>query len=73
MELPQIFDGNTTKFGNLEIKVSKELMSKVMRLPLTGEKCFKGGKLDLGECLKFLKPTYKLIDWSKGVLKSYIA
>jgi len=73
MEFSQIFDRNTTKVDNLEIKVSKELMSKVTRLPLIGEKYFKGGQLDLGECLKFLKLAYKSINWSKGVLKSYIA
>jgi len=48
MTFSQNFKGETTKFRNIEIKLSEEPMSKVTRLPLTGEKYFKGGQLDLG-------------------------
>jgi len=73
MTFSQNFDGKTTKDGNIEIKLLEELMSKVMGLPLNGEKYFKGGQLDLGECSKFLKLAFKSINWSKGVLESCIS
>lgn len=46
MAFTQSFDGKLTEVGNLKIKVTKKLISKETRLPLTKERYFKGGPLE---------------------------
>lgn len=70
MAFMESFDGEVARVESLKIKVTENLISKETKLSLTYEKYFKGGYLEPNDCAKFLKPAYKSIKWSKGVLQS---
>lgn len=66
------FDGENAQVGNLSFRITDESVSRAIGLPTDSEKVFKGGQLEVANCTMFLKPTYRSISWTKGVLRSCI-
>ena len=52
----QMFDGKRVRIENLCLEVTEKSVSRAITLPTRGEKFFKGGKLSITNCVKFLKP-----------------
>jgi hypothetical protein len=50
------FDGETTKVGGMEFKVTEEFISEAVGLPTTGQRWMKGQPVDKELCVKLLKP-----------------
>lgn len=58
------------KVRNLKLKITEESISRATGLPSMGEPFFKGGKMNVSDCMNLHKPPYHTLSWSKGVLHS---
>jgi hypothetical protein len=60
------FDGETTKVGGLEFRVTEEFIAEAVELPTTGQRWMKGQPVDKELCVKLLKPQYRNTKWTEG-------
>ena len=53
------FDGNVAQIGDLQLVIDEEFISKATKLPQTGERWFKGSRIDKKKFKQFLLPLSK--------------
>jgi hypothetical protein len=66
------FDGVKMKVGSLEIQVTKQEIASATKMPLQGERWFKGMPLDSSYCNDYFKLEFQNENLSKGVPRSYM-
>jgi len=66
------FDGETTKVGGLEFRVTEEFIAEAVELPTTGQRWMKGQPVDKELCVQLLKPQYRTTKWTEGTSRAWL-
>jgi hypothetical protein len=66
------FDGETTKVGGLEFRVTEEFIAEAVEFPTTGQRWMKGQPVDKELCVKLLKPQYQNTKWTEGTSRAWL-
>jgi hypothetical protein len=66
------FDGETSKVGGLEFRVTEEFIAEAIELPTTGQRWAKGKLVDKELCAQLLKPQYRNTKWTEGTSRAWI-
>lgn len=66
------YDGVKTRFGPLEFLVSEKTISEATKIPIWGEKWFKGMAMDLSYCNDCFKPEHQNVKLTMGVPRGYM-
>jgi hypothetical protein len=66
------FDGETTKVGGLEFRVTEEFIAEAVDFPTTGQRWMKGQPVDKELCVQLLKPQYRTTKWTEGTSRAWL-